>query len=181
MAFLRPFFASITLVTITLIMQSTGMASLIIWARAHFAGAVQRFGSIRTALLVVRFNSMLVCLHMSEIILWACFFRWKCFPTWESAFYFSASSYSTVGYGDVIAPLAWRTLGPVESITGVLMCGVSVSVLFAVVARLVQRDEERDLEKIFKRTASQLVDTEAAREAAQRAASPPAAEQNNLS
>jgi hypothetical protein len=26
----------------------------------------------------------------------------QCFPSWELAFYFSASSYATVGYGDVI-------------------------------------------------------------------------------
>jgi len=178
MAFLHPFFASVTLVTLTLIMQSTGMAALISWARAHFARAVQRFGSVRTALLVVRFNSMLVCLHMSEILLWACFFRWKCFPSWESAFYFSATSYSTVGYGDILPPSEWRALGPVESLTGVLMCGVSVSVLFAVVARLVERDEEKELTKIFERTASQIVDTEAGREAAQRGA-PPREEQND--
>jgi hypothetical protein len=31
-------------------------------------------------------------------------------------------------------------LGPVESITGVLMCGISVSCLFAVATRLVERE-----------------------------------------
>jgi hypothetical protein len=34
----------------------------------------------------------------------------------------------------------WRTLGPVESITGVLMCGLSASILFAIVLRLVERE-----------------------------------------
>jgi hypothetical protein len=34
----------------------------------------------------------------------------------------------------------WRTLGPVESIIGVLMCGLSASFLFAIVTRLVTRD-----------------------------------------
>src|SRR5882762_9679945 len=46
-----------------------------------------------------------------------------CFRSWESAFYFSAARYATVGYGDVVLPWTWRTLGPVESIIGVLMCG----------------------------------------------------------
>jgi voltage-gated potassium channel len=32
-------------------------------------------------------------------------------------------------------------LGPVESVTGVLMCGLSVSLLFAIVTFLVQREE----------------------------------------
>jgi hypothetical protein len=54
--------------------------------------------------------------------------------------YFSAASYATVGYGDVVLPWMWRTLGPVESIIGVLMCGLSASFLFAIVSRLVDRE-----------------------------------------
>jgi voltage-gated potassium channel len=178
MTFWHQFCAGIVLVTFTLIMQSAGMAGLVLWARSLLAHAVQRFGLVRAAVLVVRFTSLIVCLHASEILVWACFFRWKCFPTWESAFYFSASSYSTVGYGDVIAPAAWRILGPLEGLIGILMCGVSVSMLFAIVARLVARDEEKELTQAFKRTASRLIDNEAA---TQSAALSPAAEQNDRS
>lgn len=35
----------------------------------------------------------------------------------ESAFYFSAASYSTVGYGDLLLSETWRILDPVESVT----------------------------------------------------------------
>ncbi len=48
--------------------------------------------------------------------------------------------YATVGYGDVILPWMWRTLGPMESIIGVLMCGLSASFLFAIVSKLVDRE-----------------------------------------
>ena len=34
----------------------------------------------------------------------------------------------------------WRTLGPLEGIIGVLMCGLSASFLFAIVTRLVERE-----------------------------------------
>jgi voltage-gated potassium channel len=76
-------------------------------------------------------------LHILEILLWAGFYRWRCLPSWESSFYFSATSFSTVGYGDVVLPQIWRSLGPVEGVTGVLMSGLSVSGLFAILARLV--------------------------------------------
>ena len=71
---------------------------------------------------------------------WAGCYRWLCLPSWGSAFYFSASSYVTVSYGDVVLPSNWRMLGPLESVMGVLMCGISVSVLFATVTQLVSRD-----------------------------------------
>jgi hypothetical protein len=47
-----------------------------------------------------------------------------------------------VGYGDVLLPSDWRLFEPLESITGVLMCGISVSVLFALVTRLLDRDAQ---------------------------------------
>jgi hypothetical protein len=72
------------------------------------------------------------------ILLWASCYRGLCFPSWESAFYFSASSYTTVGYGDVVLPLKWRLLGPLESMVGMLMSGISVGLLFAVITHLVE-------------------------------------------
>jgi voltage-gated potassium channel len=118
------------------------MAALIQWARAHLPRGIHRLGPLRSAVLVVRLTTLIVCLHVLEILLWAWFYRWYCFATWESAFYFSATSYSTVGYGDLILQRAWRIVGPVESLTGVLMCGFSASFLFAIVTRLVERDEQ---------------------------------------
>jgi voltage-gated potassium channel len=83
----------------------------------------------------------IITLHTLQILLWATCYRWLCFPSWESALYFSATSYSTVGYGDVVLPLEWRLLGPLESMVGMIMAGVSVSILFAIVTRLVDSEE----------------------------------------
>jgi 4-hydroxybenzoate polyprenyltransferase len=81
------------------------------------------------------------------ILVWAGWFRLSCLRSWELAFYFSASSYATVGYGDVILPSNWRLLGPLESMTGVLMCGVSAALLFAIITRLIDRDTHRKKER----------------------------------
>jgi hypothetical protein len=85
---------------------------------------------------------MIIVLHILQILMWAGFYRWTCFLSWESAFYFSAASYSTVGSGDLLLPPMWRTLGTVESVTGVLMCGLSASFLFAIVTRLIEREAQ---------------------------------------
>ena len=116
------------------------MAALIRWGRSYFERRMHKFGALRSGLLIIRFTSFLILLHLSQVLLWAAFYRWLCFPGWETAFYFSTATYSTVGYGDIVLPRVWRTLGPVESLTGVLMCGLSASFLFAVVARLVGRE-----------------------------------------
>ena len=125
------------LVMLTLWLQSGGMATLITWARRAVAGEIHKLGPLHIALLVVRLTMALVVLQGLQVLLWACCYRWLCFQSWETALYFSASSYSTVGYGDIILPSKWRMLGPIESIIGVLICGVSVSLLVAIVTRLV--------------------------------------------
>jgi voltage-gated potassium channel len=130
------------LVMLTLAFQSAAMAALIHWARAHFARASHRFGLWHSAVLLVRFTGVIFVSHIFQILLWAGFYRWNCFRSWESAFYFSTASYSTVGYGDVVLPNLWRNLGPLESVTGVLMCGLSVSLLFAIVTFLVHHEEQ---------------------------------------
>jgi voltage-gated potassium channel len=140
MIFLREGSAAVILVTLTLSLQCTGMAAVIAWARPSFALAALRLGAIRSAMLMMRLMTAFICLHVMEILIWTVFYRWRCFPSLESAFYFSAASYATVGYGDVVLPQMWRTLGPVESIIGVLMCGLSAGFLFAIVSRLVDRE-----------------------------------------
>src|SRR5229473_8155409 len=149
MIFIRQTSAAVVLVTLTLSLQCAGMAAVIAWARPKFAPEVLRLGAIRSAILVMRLMTAFIGLHIIEILLWAVFYRWLCFPLWESAFYFSTSSYATVGYGDVVLPQMWRNLGPVESIIGVLMCGLSASFLFAIVRRLVDRETKlsRELAK----------------------------------
>src|SRR5271165_5827378 len=148
--------ALLVLIALTLILQSTGMAALIQWAKAHLPRSIRRFGIVRSTVLVVRLTSLIVCLHMLEILLWACFYRWNCFSTWEAAIYFSATSYSTVGASDLVLPQAWRTVGPAESVAGVLMCGLSASFLFAIVTRLVERDSQAELEEAVKHSTSTL-------------------------
>jgi voltage-gated potassium channel len=140
MIFVREASAAVVLVTLTLSLQCAGMAAVIAWARPSFAPDVLKLGPLRSAMLMMRLMTAFIALHLSEILLWAGFYRWLCFPLCESAFYFSASSYATVGYGDVVLPQMWRALGPVESIIGVLMCGLSASFLFAIVSRLVDRE-----------------------------------------
>ena len=142
MGFVRQASAAIVLVAATLSFQSAGMAILIHWARATIAQGISlnKLSPWRSAVLMIRFTAVMIILQLLQILLWAGFYRWHCLSTWESSFYFSATSYSTVGYGDIVLPRIWRTLGPLESVIGVIMCGISVSALFAIAIRLIENE-----------------------------------------
>ena len=78
----------------------------------------------------------LLLLHLAEISVWALFYWWQeCLPDAESSLYFSGVTYTTLGYGDLVLPREWRLLGPVEGLTGILMCGLSTGFFFVVVTK----------------------------------------------
>ena len=87
--------------------------------------------------LLIRVTWLLILIHVAEITVWALFYLWRgCLPDAESAFYFSGVTYTTIGYGDLVLPKSWRMLGPVEGLTGILMCGLSAGLFFATVTRI---------------------------------------------
>ena len=133
--------AELTLIILTLWLESAAVAGLVAWVRRAAKDDLHAMGAFRLATFFVRLAIAVVVLHGLEILLWAGFYRWRCLPSWDSAMYFSASSYSTLGCSDVGLPSMWRTLAPLESVMGVLMCGLSVSLLFAIVTRLINREE----------------------------------------
>jgi hypothetical protein len=86
--------------------------------------------------LFIRVAWLLLLFHLLEIAVWAFFFWWqKCMPDVESSFYFSAVTYATIGYGDLVLPKEWRMLGPMEGFTGILMFGLSTAFFFVVVSK----------------------------------------------
>jgi hypothetical protein len=81
--------------------------------------------------------TFLLIVHLAEAALWAAaLFWWDALPNFSTALYYSLTSYSTVGYGDVILRESARLLGPIESVVGVLMLGWSTAVIVAVVQRM---------------------------------------------
>ncbi len=80
--------------------------------------------------------SFLLLLHLIEASVWAeCYWLMGLFPDMETAGYYSLTSYTTVGYGDVHLSSNWRMLGPIESGVGVLMFGWSIALMVAILGR----------------------------------------------
>jgi voltage-gated potassium channel Kch len=89
--------------------------------------------------MLIRIAGWAILLHLVEIALWAFFYTWKgAVPDLTTALYFSAVTYTTTGYGDVVLPGQWRLVGGVEALTGIIMCGWSAAFFFAVVSQMNQ-------------------------------------------
>jgi ion channel len=96
-----------------------------------------------TTWLFARVAGWAILLHLAEIAVWGVFYlATGAFEDASSAFYFSAVTYTTTGYGDLVLPQAWRLVGGIEALTGILMCGWSTGFFFAVVSRFHQQRVE---------------------------------------
>jgi hypothetical protein len=129
--------SAFVLVTVTVGMHVAGVAILLRWLKPYFDRPPTHLWP--TSLLLIRIATSQILAHVTAISVWAAFYRWQdCLRDSESAFYFSGVTYTTAGYGDLVLLKPWRLLGPIEGLTGILMCGLSASVFFAVVSHIYQ-------------------------------------------
>lgn len=122
---------------VSVAVHAAGIAVLVRALRKWHPILPTRFWLITRLLVVMVW--WLVLLHLAEISIWALFYLWwGCLPDAEAAAYFSGVTYTTMGYGDLVLAKPWRELAVIEGLTGVLMCGLSAGLLFAVVNRIYQ-------------------------------------------
>jgi Ion channel len=75
--------------------------------------------------------------HVVEAATWGLFlWRKGLIPTFTEGVYFSATSITALGYGDVVLPPPWRMIGPLVAISGILMFGCSTAFLFLVLQKV---------------------------------------------
>ncbi len=125
------------LVAVTVAVHVAGITVLLKALERWNAIPPTRFWPITRLLVAVIW--LLMLFHLAEILIWGWFYLWwECLPDAEAAVYFSGATYTTVGYGDLVLAKPWRVLAPIEGLTGILMCGLSASIVFAVVYRIYQ-------------------------------------------
>lgn len=72
--------------------------------------------------------------NCAQIAIWAGLFMLLGeFQDFSRAFYHSWVNFVTLGYGDIVMSERWRLLGPLEAANGILMFGISTSVMTAAV------------------------------------------------
>ena len=130
---IKIFFAA-GLVVLTVVIHAVGFDALLrLIVRSR---ALDTSGFWRVTGWVIGLTCWLMLIHLVEISVWGLFYFWQgCLPDAESAIYFSGGAYTSLGSGDLMLPKPWRILAPVETLTGILMCGLSTGLFFAIVHR----------------------------------------------
>ncbi len=128
------------LMALCVTVHSVGLTCAFQWFHGASTLVATRFW--RQTWRLIRIAGWLILLHLIEVSLWALFYLWRGgISDMNSALYFSAVTYTTVGYGDLVLTREWRLASGVEALTGILMCGLSTAFFFAVVTRMYRSGE----------------------------------------
>jgi hypothetical protein len=85
----------------------------------------------------------LLC-NFVQMAIWAALFMFLGeFSDFTTAMYHSGVNFATLGYGDIVMSKYWRMLGPIEAANGILMFGVSTSVMTAAVMDVIKYNTAR--------------------------------------
>lgn len=77
---------------------------------------------------------LMLVLHILDMAIWASMLnRLGLVPDARNSFYFTANSYTTLGYGSMPLGLGWRELSPMMAISGLFTFAWTTSVMFNVV------------------------------------------------
>ena len=76
---------------------------------------------------------------LGDMFAWALLLKaLNLFTSLESSFYYSAMTFTTVGYGDVVLPECWHLLSVGLAVNGLLMAGWSTALLVYVVQNVLE-------------------------------------------
>jgi hypothetical protein len=140
MSFGTPLVVGLLMIVAMYVLQTLAITAVYLLVRSELRASTT--GSwLRNVLIAGQVLGAITVAQVAQIAAWAALFL-ACgeFDDFAAAFYHSAVNFTTLGYGDLVMSPAWKLLGPLEALTGMLMFGVSTAVLFAIIDVLIRRD-----------------------------------------
>lgn len=134
------------LVSLTVVLHLVGLEVLTLLTGLHLRFLKTAWLRLDRLLVPLGIALGLFVLHGLEIWLYAGAYRvLGALPDVEAALYFSASSYSTLGEANATLPKAWRIIGVLESVNGMLLIGWSTAFLFQTLRWIMAPDSAHPL------------------------------------
>lgn len=142
--------SALALIVASILIHGIGTTQWLRYLSHRHSGAARPMTPRSRLWIIIQSATLMIVLHFVEILLWAFAYLLVAkdeLPSLESAVYFSAVTFTTLGYGDITLSSEWRLLSGFEAIGGIVLIGWTTAFLFAVLQKtwsLVDRSEFGD-------------------------------------
>jgi hypothetical protein len=129
------------LITVTVVFHAFALDFII--RKTHWleSSSLRQLKTLWKALILAIVVLSVTCALIAEIWVWALFFLLiGSLPDLETALYFSTSTFTTLGFGDILLDRDWRLLGSIEGANGFLLFGWSTAFIFEIVTRVYRKE-----------------------------------------
>lgn len=121
----------------TVVFHFLGLAALIAILNTPVPKRLRAGSGFQRALTILMTVFGLIAMHTVEIWAYASLYLVLGeFDDVQVALYYSATTFSTLGYGDVVLSSAHRTIGAIEGVNGFILIGWSTAFLVSVTNRM---------------------------------------------
>tara|TARA_R110000868_G_scaffold93789_9_gene259337 strand:- start:1272 stop:1844 length:573 start_codon:yes stop_codon:yes gene_type:complete len=128
---------SFAICSVTMVVHMVGLVVLMAVMRARTGRIRPHQSMVRQTGFIMLIVFGLFAIHAVEIWSYALLYlALGEFSTLEAALYFATSTFTTLGYGDVLLSQDWRLVGAIEGFNGFLLIGWSTAFLVTVIGRL---------------------------------------------
>ena len=128
-----------------MIVLTTIIHALFMVSGNHFAvWRLARFGRARSnwskAIRIAGLTAWQFLAVVTEALIWALLYRLNAsitvLPDLATALYFSMTTFTTVGYGDIVLAKEWRILASLQAANGMIIFGWSTALIFYYIQRI---------------------------------------------
>lgn len=144
---LMQFFIGALLISATVFIHATLLDRLMIFLEYAAPAIYKRFKRLwKIPLLIITVLGVFLG-HIIQIWLWAFLYLLiGAEPDFEQALYFSTTTFTTVGFGDVVLDKQWRLLSSFQAANGFILFGWSTAFIFEIMSKLYKEEKIRKTE-----------------------------------
>jgi hypothetical protein len=85
---------------------------------------------------IVLIGTLLMAVHFVEVMVWAVTYALAgVAPAGIDLVYLAFGNYTTLGYGELVAPEQWRLLRPLTALNGIMLIGWSTALIIEILRR----------------------------------------------
>ncbi len=135
--FISQLFIGAALIIVTVLIHAVALDRLLLFLERSSPRVFKQFPKFWKVIMLVITVMGVFLAHIVQIWLWAVFYlSVNALPTLEESLYFSTSTFTTAGFGDVVLDKTWRLLSSFQSANGFILFGWSTAFIFEVMSKL---------------------------------------------